>query len=223
MNLLAEACVMSTSWEMFRTSSGTAEAVPDALRNLAEAETKEAARSCYWRLDNVIVLQGWLFEAAVPVVPVLLALLTGELPAAAKREIVELLQQIGCGETHRDEEARGNADLGDRCRRLIREGIWTVYGLLLDPDLDTRDACLALLQRVETDRERYLTMLQAVAPHDVSELCGSKRNGIWTRLESLIHPRENLAVRQAGPGAGGQGRLRQGHPLRLDQPASVSR
>jgi hypothetical protein len=50
-------------WASLRTAHGNAAHVPDALVRL-HSDREDARRSAYWQLDNYVVLQGSLFEAA---------------------------------------------------------------------------------------------------------------------------------------------------------------
>ncbi|OII59767.1 hypothetical protein BJP40_12775 [Streptomyces sp. CC53] len=94
------------------------------------------------------MVQGALYGAALPVVPVLPAALLDDLSADARDHVLELLYQIVAGE---DEAARGSGDLGDRCRAAAREGLWLVYREL---GTRRRDLAEAILDRVEEDRAR---------------------------------------------------------------------
>jgi hypothetical protein len=63
---------------------GTAAAAPAALRGLLTATNRDEQQRYYWQLENVVVVQGNLFEAAVPVASVLCAALLDELTPAAR-------------------------------------------------------------------------------------------------------------------------------------------
>lgn len=165
-NFIAAACLSSIDWASLRTSSGTAENVPLAIETLVTADTEPSAREAYWRLDNEVVVQEQLFEAAPALVPVILALLAGPLSALARYHLIELLLQIGGGVPHEEALARGSTDLGDRCREHLREGLWLLYGMLMDESVDTRSAAVQLIADAETDRARLRQVLQVVAAQD---------------------------------------------------------
>jgi hypothetical protein len=149
MSWIDELLVEGTEWSRLETASGTAEHVPDALKHLAQARTEDEAKAAYWELDNEVVVQGRLYEAAVPVVSVLLAMLQGQLSRVARARVVDLLVEIALG----DPPARGDKPdgaLGELCRALVREGIWTVYGLLLDEDPAIRQCALLVVANLDT-------------------------------------------------------------------------
>lgn len=135
LDLLVDAELERPDWSSIRVEDGMATRVPGALRELLTAVSPEYAKEAYLKLENAIVVQGQLFEAAAFVVPVLLAaLLKRDLPKYVSVWLLELLFQIVNGEPHLDEEARGLGDLGERCKDLARKGLWLVYGELFNKD-----------------------------------------------------------------------------------------
>ncbi|ACU37050.1 hypothetical protein [Actinosynnema mirum] len=97
---------------------------PVSLAGLLSALSEEEAERYYWQLENRIVVSGYLFEAAPPAVPVLLAGLAGSLSEPAKGWVLELLYQLVAGQTDPKAVERGSGDLGAECRALAREGLW---------------------------------------------------------------------------------------------------
>ena len=125
---LIEAELVRPDWTHIMEANGPATNIPSALRELVAANTPDEVRQAYWKLENHVVVQGQLFEAAVYVVPVLLAaLLDTNRPRFVRIGILELLFQIIAGTSHEDEVRRGFADLGARCKRAAREGLWLLY------------------------------------------------------------------------------------------------
>jgi hypothetical protein len=186
MNLLAQLCLERVDWSALRAAGVTgagepATRVPAAVRRLAAAETADAARDAYWQLDNHVVVQGRLFEAAAPLVPVLLALLAGPLQGPARHDVANLLVEIVGPAAVPDlaEDPR----LADECRRLAREGLWTIYGLLLDPDPWVRDFGLRALETVDLDRDRLSRVLATVAADDASGRVRTLACGILAGLQ----------------------------------------
>jgi hypothetical protein len=169
MNLLAAAVVDSVDWKQLRSGSGNAEGVSGALAALADAQTEEEAAKQYWRIDNVVVVQGSLYESALPVVWVALALLTGPLPPEARYRVVELLVEIAGGETAQAEVEAGNADLAERCRAALREGLWSFYAFLLDSDPRTRSQGITLLGWLEDRTSLIVPILTSIATRDDDE------------------------------------------------------
>ena len=68
------------SWSLLREASGSANHIPDALRQLVSAKSAADADEAYWRLENHVVVQGQLFSSAEQVVQVLLATLVEDAP-----------------------------------------------------------------------------------------------------------------------------------------------
>jgi hypothetical protein len=163
MNPLAEAELAAQPWPALRTISGTAEDIPDALRALANAVDDSTAQKAYWTIDNRVVVQGHLFSSARAVLQVILAMLCGPLPVAARRSAVDLLLQIGGGAADMSEIELGNRDLGDRCRKDLSLATWKIYELTLDEDNRIGEAALELVVLIEPDKERLERMIKAIA------------------------------------------------------------
>lgn len=155
----AEVEIARTRWEDFRTLGDCSDGVPDALRRLLAAVDEDEAMAAYWELENVVVVQGQLYSAALPTVSVLLAALLGELSADARDLVLELLQQIVTGEAGADEAALDPTGLGERCREAARTGLWLVYREL---GTRRRGTAEAILEHIESDRRRLAAQLAGV-------------------------------------------------------------
>jgi hypothetical protein len=164
---LVEHELRMVEWEGCSTiGPGGGGRVPEAVRALVGADSPAAAEAAYWRLDNHVVVQGQLFGAALPLVPVLLAALAGELAPAARLGVADLLVEIACGSAHEDELRAGNADLGNACRRAARAGLWLFYALLREADAAMRERLLQIVYAVEEDRPRVTELLARLAAED---------------------------------------------------------
>lgn len=89
--------------------------VPDAIERMRQARSKKESDEAYWRIDNIVVVQERLFEAAVPTA----ACLVTALPRCSKESrsnFLDLLFQLGNGEPDPSEVALGNAQLAESCR-----------------------------------------------------------------------------------------------------------
>jgi hypothetical protein len=82
-------------WSEVRVASGKAGHVPEALIGLLSPDEETQNRS-YWRLDNEVVLQSDLYEAAYFVVPVLVQMLDDRV-AHGRERIYDLLYEIANG------------------------------------------------------------------------------------------------------------------------------
>ncbi|WP_152991244.1 MULTISPECIES: hypothetical protein [unclassified Frankia] len=89
-------------WAGLRSFADSA-ALPDAIRDLAGATDKEAARSAYWRIDSVALVDGCLTQATVPVAACVVQSLT-QLSVPALDYALELLAQISGGYVHEPED-----------------------------------------------------------------------------------------------------------------------
>lgn len=156
--------------------------MPDAVEALATANDKKAASEAFWRLDNHIVVQSQLFEAAFWVVPILLALLAGELAEPARIEVFERLFQIVVGYADRSEVQHGNENLGELCREEVKKGLWLYYRDLVREGPAVQRVALELIAECEEDRDRlgavleecsgssFATTVRAVAIETIQEL-----------------------------------------------------
>jgi hypothetical protein len=138
------------SWEVERydwsalRASGSARGVPDAIRALQVAASEQEAERAYWRIDNTVVVQGALFEAALPTA----ACVVGVLPRcseAARSWVLELLVQLGGGEPAPSEVQVGNVDLQKLCVRELARGVALYFDLLENDDDALRASCVDLL------------------------------------------------------------------------------
>ncbi len=170
LNPLVEAELASVNWSSLRIIQGRDPArIPDAVRRLLLADTEATAEEAYWELDNRVVVQGQLFEAAKYVVPVLLAGLAGRLSTPARRAVADLLVEICSGAPDASEVALGENQLDQECRAVAREGLWLLYGLLLDADGRVREWALQTIDAVDNDRARRARTLRRLAADDADE------------------------------------------------------
>ncbi|MEV0964717.1 MULTISPECIES: hypothetical protein [unclassified Streptomyces] len=156
---LAEIEIGRLDWTAFRTLGDRTEKVPGALLRLFAAGTEDEAMAAYWELENVVVVQGQLYSAALPTVHVLLAALLDELSADARDLVLELLFQIVSGEADEEERGMGNSALGDLCRDAAREGLWLVYREL---GTRRRETAESILERIEGDEARLTAFLASL-------------------------------------------------------------
>ena len=141
-------------WHHLRSVVGTAEFVPDAVTRMVHAANVEDASSAYWELDNRVVVQGQLFEAAACTArAVAIAICQGEASAMGLTRALDLLVEISAGEADHSELALGNAALGDVCRAELRQYLPCFRSLVTNDDEQTLLHLLDLLDLLELDRE----------------------------------------------------------------------
>lgn len=156
---LAEIELSRYDWSALRCACGSATGVPQALRGLLAAATWDERQKHYWQLDNNVVVQGNLYEAAVPVVGVLCAALAeGGLSSAAHSGVVELLSQLVGGEPHGSEIVRGRGDLDVLVKEVARPAVWLLYRELAAGHSDLANM---ILETLDPDTERYRFFLAA--------------------------------------------------------------
>jgi len=106
-------------WSRLR-AMGSAIGVPAAIEEMRCATSKSQSDDAYWRIDNIVVVQGSLYEAAAPTA----ACLVTALPSCSRvsrSNFLDLLFQLGNGEPNEVEIALGNGRLDEVCRaELVR-------------------------------------------------------------------------------------------------------
>ena len=137
-------------WEQRRTASGFACDVPYAIRELASPD-EAVRRRAYWRLDNHIVVQSDLFEAAYDVVPILVAMLEERIKYG--RDLAyDLLYELGNGYAPDDVTCRrrdgATVGLREGCRSEVKAGIHVYERDLRDPDPKIRSNASDLIELI---------------------------------------------------------------------------
>ncbi len=130
-----------------RTSIGDSSFVPEAIERMLAAATPEDATAAYWTLDNRVVVQGQLFEAAPAVAARLLeAICAGQGTRYGLQRAMDLMVEIAYGEADQTEIALGNSSLGEQCRSVIAG----------------RRGCILQLAEAETDERILLGVIDVV-------------------------------------------------------------
>jgi hypothetical protein len=130
-------------WGSLR-SSESASRIPEAIFQLQHAITEEEADRAYWRIDNEVIVQGALYEAALPTIMCLVSALV-ECTDTARPKIIELLFQLGNGEPHSSEIALGNTELDSLCRREVCRGMPLFFAAIEKSSPDWLDLCVDIL------------------------------------------------------------------------------
>ena len=76
MNLLVDCEISQHDWSAKMEADGPAIKIPLAIRELLDASDPDDAVRAYWKLENHVVFQGYLYEATVCTVSVICAALT---------------------------------------------------------------------------------------------------------------------------------------------------
>jgi hypothetical protein len=142
--------IQAIPWRERKTASGDARDVPQALKDLSsEDQTKRDL--AYWKLDNHVVLQGDLYEAARDVVPFLIEMLRAREPFG-RDLIYDVLFEIANGYAPdvvqwRDPSGR-DVPLRIACYSALSEGIEVFKRDANDSDPTVRRASTCLLDRL---------------------------------------------------------------------------
>ena len=136
-------------WRSLRTLIGPADFVPAAIDRLLTATTDAEASTAYWELDNRVVVQGQLFEAADAVARELVArICSGGASMFGLSRALDLLVELAYGEADASEVAAGNVNLGDRCRDEIRKGTQCLQAIAANGDDRALTAIRDLVDRL---------------------------------------------------------------------------
>src|SRR5437868_596771 len=123
--MIAVEDLCSIPWSEKSVASGRADSVPQALMGLVSPDASLRDRS-YWQLDNEIVLQSDLYEAAYFVIPFLIQFLRAKVPHGRDR-IYDLLHEIAHGDAPASVMCRtkeGNeVPLKEACSREVAKGL----------------------------------------------------------------------------------------------------
>ncbi|MDB5070056.1 MAG: hypothetical protein JWM87_1167 [Candidatus Eremiobacteraeota bacterium] len=121
-------------WTHLR-AMGSALRVPDAIERMRTASSIAESSAAYWQIDNVVVVQGSLYEAALPTT----ACLVSALPSCSivsRPHFLELLFQLGNGTPDPSEVALGNEQIAESCRfELVRD--YGVYVNILEDSVNS--------------------------------------------------------------------------------------
>lgn len=168
----------TVDWAAARSMLGGSAFVPESLARLLRAESDEEAEAAYWELDNRVVVQGQLFDAARLLVGPLVSALQTRLAPSARRQVVDLLVEIALGTPDQSELLLGNEELAAQCRREIERGLWCFYGLLDDGDARVRMGAVDVLDAVESDRGRLSRVMLEVSQRDPDSAVRSRASEV---------------------------------------------
>ncbi|MBT6485017.1 MAG: hypothetical protein HOK71_10125 [Planctomycetaceae bacterium] len=154
MKKIAERLIELVDWPAERVITGSAKDVGQALRELLSAEDPDSAGTAYWKLENHVVAQGSVFQAAEAVTRVLVSAFANDRPEFVKIAILDLLYQILTGEPDTSEVELGNQELVQRCRLRAREGLWLFFRELEIPG----DAAADVLNAITNDNDPLETI-----------------------------------------------------------------
>lgn len=138
-------------WKSLR-AAGSSEGVPAAIERIRDARTHEEAIRAYRQIDNTVILQGALYEAAEHTIPCILSVLP-DCTQFGRSYALDLLFQLGSGGTHRDEIQAGNTELDDRCRAAVKLGVAMYFYFLEHGTPEESGFCADLIELFARDDE----------------------------------------------------------------------
>jgi hypothetical protein len=142
------------NWSELRAMSG-ASSVPNAFETLQAATDDDIARQAYWRIDNHVIVQGALYEAALPTTRCACHLLS-ECTQTSRVYMLELLVQLCTGEVDPSEISKGNEQLAKNCRAQLIYIVETLFQILETGHETERIHCVDLLGIVCCEVDRRL-------------------------------------------------------------------
>lgn len=146
---------LDVDWPALRTAHGTAAHVPRALLDLL-GDDEGQRRAAYWQLDNHVVLQGDLYEAAPFTGLHLIAALRAGVPAEKRLLVYRVLYEICNGYAPDDERVTLDGEvvgLRAACRRVVGEDPWLFAEDVTSPDPALRKEALDMLVSLD-DHDR---------------------------------------------------------------------
>lgn len=159
-------------WASLRTAHGTADSIPAAIRGLAGATTEADADRWYWKLDNHVVLQGSLYEAAYAVIPFMIAILESPTPESTRACAYDLLVEIASGvvgdpSNDRTVTVSGATEpLEKACHERIASARDRYIADLRGNEATVRRKALDLVVSLDDDPAMIRELLQAIDPAD---------------------------------------------------------
>jgi hypothetical protein len=140
-------------WNELSVASGAANEVPQALMGLLSPD-EETQRRSYWQLDNEVVLQSDLYEAAYFVIPVLVQMLVDRV-AHGRERIYDLLYEIANGYAPPEIECQtfdGRAiPLKNACVEELKRGLSVFDRDTVDEDTLVKTKAKELVQLLVKD------------------------------------------------------------------------
>jgi hypothetical protein len=133
--------LQSTDW-LSLAANGDPRLLPGAISALHQATSAHDAQRAYWQIDNVSMVQGVVYDSALPVMKALLVGLHDCTPIA-RPYLLELIVQI-CGGESAPSSREGKSTV-QRCLEHLPSGFSTFLFLLEAGTLEERVSCVDLI------------------------------------------------------------------------------
>jgi hypothetical protein len=138
---MAQLEILRHDWSKLKTQDSYADSVPKAIIGLAQAKSDQEASDFESQIDNVVILQGFMHEAALPTTTCIVGLLPS-CSAAGRRWMLGLLFQFGNGKSLTSPDGE---DLSRQCMREILYGTAMYFDILERGTYEEVHACIDLL------------------------------------------------------------------------------
>lgn len=136
------------NWDELR-AMGTAEQVPLVIEQLVHSASAAEAEAAFHFIDNLVVVQGCLYEAAPATAACLVLALPFSSPMA-RLTILELLNAL-CGANFAPQEEIAARALQKKCLQEVRKGVASYLHLLQYGTVQERGQCVDLLDMCAED------------------------------------------------------------------------
>lgn len=155
--------IKEIDWDDLKQVNGGSGHIPGAIQGLV-SDDESVRESSYWALDNHVVLQGDIYQAAFYVIPFLLEILASEI-ISGRGYVYDLLFEIANGFEIEESECTYEGvvlPLTEACKKSVSGGV----SLYLDEVADTSSLCrenaLDLLISLEEDSDEILAKLNEI-------------------------------------------------------------
>ncbi|QUJ67382.1 hypothetical protein KDD30_15305 [Photobacterium sp. GJ3] len=174
----------SVDWKKLEQAHGDASHVPKAIEQLI-SEDEEKREKAYWKLDNHVVLQSDLYEAAFYVIPFLLEILRSNI-SVGREHVYALLAEIANG--YASEEVtvfiNGNrVPLSNACRNMVLEHVDIYLDEVQNQASRYRDSALDLLMSLSEKSAEIKTTLNSVLASEQDQEIRALVNEVLEELE----------------------------------------
>ncbi len=161
--------INSVDWDSLKQAHGTSGHVPASLLGLI-SDDPNLQMASYWKLENYILVQSDLYEAAYYVIPFLIEILKSD-NHTAKKYAYELIYEIANG--HAPESLKCVHDgeevsLSNACRQAIGAEIDLYISEVKNTSSAVRANALTLLISLIDNKDKIISSLEDLLDRDPS-------------------------------------------------------
>ncbi len=158
------------NWSSLEQAHGTAEHIPEAIQGLV-SESASEREAAYWKLDNHVVLQSDLYEAAFYIIPFLIEILESGLDPG-REHVYGLLYEIANGHASDSTVVIYNGEkfpLMNACHNAVGKHLPTYLDEVESEEANYRNDALELLSVFPEQKELVISQLIDIANKEKSE------------------------------------------------------